>query len=127
MPMRFWAVGLKGWVQIRSGNKPPRPITSSSLIPLEQQQGGYFDYWSQRWEGGFKVKSVFKLEQVVFEGGRVIYTLPTRRFNRLTKLRVKKDEVVEVGAGEHLLAVLRKERQCARTVQAVVAAGGRRE
>lgn len=136
MTKRFWAVGLKGWVQIRSAAKPPRAVPSAFTYEVERMEGGYWDFYDRQLHGGHLVKRQVKCEQVVHEGGTILYTLPTRTFNRLSKVRVKKGEVLALSPDDHILTVLkRKEGKRVRLDQTGVAdrrpdsidQGGRRE
>lgn len=114
MQKQFYAIGLKGWVQIRVGLKPPHAIKTSFSLPIETVRGGFYSHFAQAHIGGVKEQKMLQLDQVVHEGGRVLYTLPTRRFNRLTSVRVKVGEVAALPPDGHILDVLGKEAERAR-------------
>lgn len=92
---RFWAVGFKGWVELRAHPTPPKAIRS--VLEYEKMGRGQpvFDehgYYHFEPTGPYKRE----IRTTVYDGGQVIRTVSTNKFYRLTKKHVGCGMMVEV-------------------------------
>ena len=98
MRSRYFAVGLKGWVQIIRSTKPPVATTTEAIVQSERR--------TLQWKpspdnpyGNYVEKIVpvkRKLKQTTFEGGAVVKTLKSSRFSCLLKIGVREGAMIEL-------------------------------
>ena len=110
---RYFAIGLKHWVQIRRAKKPPRAIESKTTVPtikrsLHWEPGeNLYDY------GHVKVvekHQMFPLSMVTFEGGWIVMTQTTRYIKRKLGITVPEGVMIELTPEQtHLLGIGVKE------------------
>lgn len=104
MEKRYFAIGLKGWVQIRVAVKPPVAETSEATKTIQvktlKYHPGEVDFekhiYKQGWyEPIIKSKDV-TMRVTIFEGGKVLQTIKTAKFSRLLKVTVHEDAMMEL-------------------------------
>lgn len=81
--MAVFALGWKGWVELRRARSAPQAECSEVIHQLDPST---IPYWQRR-------KSV-TLKQLCFRGGTFLLSLPRRRFAALTRLRCPQGSVV---------------------------------
>lgn len=100
MAIRFFAVGLGKWVQIRKARVPPKAHTSTSTrtVTRRRWQLGRLDVDTGRFTPGKFVSVPVKLtmKQTIYEGGRTVSTLPQREVARKIKIGVRDGGLVEL-------------------------------
>lgn len=91
----YFAIGLRGWVEIRYGQERPTPVVSQCSRTVKKiVHEGYINALGQ-----FRVRYketekplVFKV--VVYEGGQVMKTVPLGRFAERTGKWVDEDKMI---------------------------------
>lgn len=82
----LYAVGMRGWVELRVGKKPPQATVStcSKTIQVSERTGNLepntFPY---RWQMVIKPRKI-TLSTTTWDGGRVVGSLTTSRFRLLS-------------------------------------------
>jgi hypothetical protein len=98
-----YAIGLKGWVQIRLALKEPKPITTEAKIEVPTQVG-YVDKTTLGFPYGvYRFKTVMKpvtLKQVVYEGGRHIMTVSDKKFKSALNRFVPYGTMIEISVDD---------------------------
>lgn len=95
---KFWAVGLKNWVELReSASAPVANVTKAEKVIKERVP----KIVKAMVAGQFKVeqklvKKTVVIKAVTFEGGKVVATVEMNRFRSETGLSIKPEMVVEV-------------------------------
>lgn len=100
--MRFFAIGFKGWTEIRKSKVPPKPHESSVTTTVNINRSRF--EWDQRMyggAGGYRHRNVSKPKEVVltsttYAGGRVVKTLKSTRFTKISNLVVKPGGIAEL-------------------------------
>jgi len=90
MPKRYFAVRVGNWVDIREALKPPKEITSETIIKIKHR---YYDYWNNRYYIRTEPK---QLKQTIYKGGKTLATIKTRNFATKTQFTVGKGKMVEL-------------------------------
>lgn len=93
---KLYAIGLKGWVEIRKAKTPPRARISSFKIKGEERK---FLTWAEWGGAGDPWKMVPKTTTVKvtnFVGGRVLKAVSKRRFAALIGISPKVGEMIEI-------------------------------
>lgn len=106
-PTSLYAIGMKGWVQIRRCVRPP--------IKRESTATHEYEVTEPTWDGPFlrnrTSRKTLHLKQVNWEGGRILTHLPIRSFNRRTLLRVKVGESALIPPTDPIITFLKKEKK----------------
>lgn len=106
-PTALYAIGLKGWVQIRRCVRPP--------VRRYSEATHEYEVVDSTWEGPFRrnvtSRKTLHLKQVNWEGGRILTHLPTRSFNRHTLLRVKLHQSTLIPPLDPIVTFLTKEKK----------------
>lgn len=76
---KYYAVGLKGWVQIRRSRVPLQRLETVAFIPVREEREAYS---AKRGYYDKIVTTKRKLTSVVFEGGEEVLTLSYNKFYR---------------------------------------------
>ena len=85
MSKHIYAIGWKGWVELRQADKPPKAITTRASKMIKERKIDYnaWDYYgSPKWK---TVDSEVKIINVFFEGGKTLNTLSADSFCRVAK------------------------------------------
>lgn len=99
---RYFVVGLKGWVQIRVASKPPKAVTSSTVVRVKERKvtwiPGYMkdDRWVPSKPSVTIVPRRMTLKDTIYEGGTTLKTLPSTRFATLLKVGVRDGGMTEL-------------------------------
>ena len=99
---RFFAIGLKGWVQIRTAAKPPKGTTSSTTVTVKRRVRDWIPGYLQedRWINSRMVEKVveqpMKLTATTYTGGRVIKTLKSSLFASRLKVGMREGGLMEL-------------------------------
>lgn len=110
MTNKVFAIGLKGWVELRHSKKPPTPKVSKATKEIERRVP-FHAFVDNRWTVRYITnKRPMILEQTYYAGGRPFAWIPTLAFKRLSKLSIKSDSMVEVPK-ERVESVLKYLRQ----------------
>lgn len=90
---RYFAVGLKGWVEIRQHTQPLKELKSEAKIKIKET---YYDY--RDWYNGEPKQrdKIVTLKQTVWQGGKILRTLKTSQFKYRAGFQVGKDKCVEI-------------------------------
>lgn len=100
---RYFAIGLKNWVQIRVAMKPPKAVTTCSTTTIQSRQLKWIlpdrrgEPYGGHYEEVIEPKEL-KLEMTVYEGGRTLVTIPLARFIRLFKASLREGCLMELMA-----------------------------
>lgn len=103
--MRFFAIGLKGWVQLRVARKPPRVVASEATtlvkhtsyrwVPgVEMNQDGFVLRYG-RMVATTKPKKL-KMVCTIYEGGRTLATIASAKVRRKLKISILENGLVEI-------------------------------
>lgn len=98
----LWAVGMKGWVEIRSAPSPPRKKVSETIKKIQYRDTRPVFYpraqdgWGEYRSSNKLVRRDLKLTVTTFSGGRVCATLKADTFARHTKVRVGSGGLIEL-------------------------------
>lgn len=87
---KFYAIGLKGWVQIRECQEPPQRLETVAFIPVKEER----EVWDPK-NSFYRYKTITvkrKLVNVVYEGGVELLTLSHPTFSRRLKMGVAEHE-----------------------------------
>lgn len=104
MKKRYFAIGLKGWVQIRVALKPPVAVSSEATRTIMTKTLKYIPgevnfekhiYKPAKYEEITKPKDVV-MRVTVFEGGKVLQTIKATKFTRLLKITLHEDAMIEL-------------------------------
>ena len=102
MSKKIFAIGLKGWVELRESSDSPKPLETKvvktttveeydfSKPPFMDPQTGHYTYPK------VKRKKQLTLKSVSFAGGRRIGVIKSRQFRDLTKLSIGVGGIVEL-------------------------------
>lgn len=80
------------WIELRSGKKPPKYCPSVVKKEIEES---YHD-WTVYPHVVRTRKRMVQLKQFIYTGGKVLLTLPARKFTAVTKLAIRPGGYVEV-------------------------------
>lgn len=108
---KLYAIGLKGWVEIRRARTPPRPrITKTSYETKVRRPLGYLEWVDAgRPESGcVLVPKEVTLKVTHFVGGRVLKVVKRRRFSQMIGMSPKVGELLEIPEGLASMSVLDK-------------------
>lgn len=86
MKKRLFAIGMKKWVELRVADEPPKREASSFSKEVEVPTYSYYH----------TVKKRIRFNVVIYEGGKVLCTIPRQKWERNTSLKVRKGKMVEV-------------------------------
>lgn len=92
--MRTWAIGLKGWVEIRLAKQPPKKITSQVM---RNSYRWHYDYLDDR---DIRIPAKIPLKVVSWEGGRTLHTISTKVWKKLMGKGMKMDHMVELSPSQ---------------------------
>jgi len=87
---RYWAIGLKGWVQIRVAKNPPTAKVTSTKIKTKHR---YYNFWNNNYQTSARVKTI---KQCIYEGGKIKATLNSNNFKKLSNFSVSNGKMVEL-------------------------------
>lgn len=76
----LYAVGDRGWVQLRRSKRPPKAI--SKILTKKVFVEGYYDWWADRPSQGHYIQD--KVRIVTITGGRRTGTVKSRLFTKWT-------------------------------------------
>lgn len=102
-----YAIGLKGWVQIRTAAKPPTLVISEAELPAVEFTRTYipgtfdslgFPLTYGHWGPRQRVETPLPIKLYVYEGGRTIRTLKSLKFRVLTGLSVRENQLKQLDA-----------------------------
>lgn len=97
---RYFAIGLKGWVQLRTALKPPREVITEAAIMVPEVRSRWVIDEANPW--GHYVNSDIKkrinLKTTSFEGGRTVATIRAEKFARQLGIKLKEGGMVELSA-----------------------------
>ena len=104
---RYFAVGLIGWVQIRSANLPPVPLTTESFTMVKESKRKYIPghvdgeppnaiYVYGQYVDLPVVDKKLKMKSTIYQGGKVLRTMKTAVFSRLLGVSVKDGSMIEL-------------------------------
>ena len=96
---RHFAVGLKGWVQIRVAAKTPKLITSQASVTVSEKRATWVADGKGLYSGRYVVEKIPKklvLESKVYEGGRTVATVQQSTFNKRLKVRIREGTLLEL-------------------------------
>lgn len=91
--MRQFAIGLKGWVEIRAARKPP--VLSTTIIPTKRRIHKRF-LRTAGWYDWKEVTVPTTVEVHAFEGGRHLRTVKATKFRKLLGISLAPWGVVEL-------------------------------
>lgn len=107
---QLYALGMKNWVELRVGKKPPKATVSTcsktiqitqpagyTYMPLLRADGTLYGYQRVPTESGLATKKII-LKTTTWDGGRVIGSVTDRRFRILAGLVCRNGTCVEVPA-----------------------------
>jgi hypothetical protein len=92
---RYWAIGFKGWVEIRRSVDQPKLIKTEAVRQFKARMPGYGNEW---------VNQQTKIVSVVYEGGKVIGRMRLRDWWDYVPRAVMPDVMFELSK-EHLARV----------------------
>ena len=103
MSKRYFAIGLRGWIQVRVAAKPPIPTTTQATTMVKQAkvnfvEGRYGDdgrYIYGHNNVTFTPKEL-KMKVTIYKGGRTIRTIKSSRFASLLKVGVRENGMMEL-------------------------------
>jgi hypothetical protein len=105
MNKQLYAVGMKGWVEIRSATKPPKlrvsEVAKSVKIKRWVYKPGFYDSQNRYHPASTKEKlfpKKFKLVSKQFEGGRRVGIVKTAKFGKLLCVVVRYGGMIELTA-----------------------------
>ena len=96
MKNRMFAIGFKGHVEIRVHTSAPRHTTSKTQVTGKKE---VVDRNSYDWYNGYRrriVPTKITIVQHTHTGGKVLGTLKSERFARLTNVSVRNGGMVEL-------------------------------
>lgn len=103
MADRYWAVGFKGWVEVRSHPNPPEAVKSILETEVEHRTIDYDSYYRALDRGERNVtpkvtitKKIKEFPCTFYDGGKVIKTLTANKFYRATGISVGNGHMVEL-------------------------------
>lgn len=94
----FYAIGLKGWVQIRECAEEPQRLETVAFIPVREER----EVWDPK-NSFYRYKTITvkrKLTQVVYEGGKEILTIAHPKLSRALKLSVPAGSCIKLTAAQ---------------------------
>lgn len=93
--LKLWAVGIKGWVEIRESTTQPKVKVDSIITKTKQMVLDRYDEggWPPRYKYIYKEA---KLSQYVASGGKLIGTISTQKLALLAKIKVGPGGTVEI-------------------------------
>jgi hypothetical protein len=106
--LQLYALGMKGWVEVRVGKVLPKAHTTSTpkLIEETREQRRRIDdsaySWGWRWEF-YTVcqKRRIMLTTTIWEGGRVLGSMRSRRFRALSGTSTRDGHAIVVPTRAH--------------------------
>ena len=95
--MKLWATGIKDWVIVRKSASSPKCIETKVVQEVKERQiagwRSYPDDYLPRYKMVTKKMDIIQLD---FEGGKVVATIPYRKFKDLTKIGVGPGGIIEL-------------------------------
>lgn len=95
---RFWAVGFKGWVELRSHPTAPKAIRSVMEMEVDAPYNLTWNSVTAMYEHSKPTKRKREVKTVAYDGGRVLRVMTPNKFYRLTGQMVPANAMVEVTA-----------------------------
>ena len=92
--MRYFATGLKGWVQVRRAKKPPRIKVTEAVVPTTRRRfipGDFYNFGRTVMEPATKA-----IQVSTFEGGTILKTVSAVKFRRKLGIGVGQGAYVEL-------------------------------
>jgi len=96
MDKKVYAIGMKGWVELRLAAKPPSPDTSEAVVTYTRKQLDYAEYYASGVPTYKEILKKLKMKDVTFRGGKVVGMVTNRVFSNLTKVSIRKDGILEL-------------------------------
>jgi hypothetical protein len=96
--MKYYALGTKGWVEIRSARKAPTLETSKAVIPYTRRVLDYTSYYNTGRMTTKEMPLKLKMDESIFKGGRVVASIRSREFASVTKVAIRKNGILELPA-----------------------------
>lgn len=84
---RFWAIGFKGWVEVRRAVEQPKKVVTEAVRRFKTRLPGHGNEW---------VPQQTKIVSVVFEGGKVVGVYRAEAFRRAMGVAVDSDVMREI-------------------------------
>lgn len=90
---RLFAIGMKGWVELRTASTPPRKRVTTSTVKFKRFNGWNWggNRPSRKWLEGEK-----ELKVVHFRGGVTLKVVKKAKFKALLGLTIRKDTMIEL-------------------------------
>lgn len=112
---RVYALGMKGWVELREADVAPKLHASEINQPAVKQKVYKQGYWTNGPNGldeytparFIYVSKRMKIKNIIFTGGKPLNSLKTRRFAALTKISIRAGGIVELSP-EHIRVLTEK-------------------
>jgi hypothetical protein len=101
--MNYYAIGMKGWVEIRKAAKEPIPRKSSAKIPGKKLR---YDDWTGQWRS---TNAPFVLAVTIYTGGETVVTLKSESVTRRLGIRIPPDSCLKLTKDQTLALVGKKE------------------
>ena len=92
---RYFAVGLKGWVEIRQHTQPLKELKSEAKVRVKRSIPNW-DWYSPDYGKAIEREEILTLKQVVWQGGKILRTIKTSQFKYRAGFQVGKDKCVEL-------------------------------
>lgn len=109
---KYFAVGLKGWVQVRQAAKPPKLTTSKAVADIvetdmvwEPAKNGRPDGWYLR-----KTPKKLVLKSDLYVGGRTLATVSQKTFRKKLKLIIGEGKLLELTQEQAKTIISKKEK-----------------
>ena len=98
MTKRFFAVGFKNWIEIRSSNKPPIKHKSASVreVPVGDPRSRYYNERTGKISFRKYINKEYKISCVHYIGGKVIGTLKANSFIGIVGFGVLMNDMIEL-------------------------------
>ena len=94
--MSIYAIGMKGWVELREAATPPKEHTTKATVVNKTK-----DYWSggrygESWNRYDILNRKISIVTTVYSGGRVIKSVKARWFANRTKIHIRNGGILEL-------------------------------
>lgn len=90
----YYAIGLKGWVQVRESASPPKKVTTKAIIKAKEAVEVY-DYSRNNYIT--KVTPIKRtLTSIIYKGGNVVLTLPSSKASRRFGRTIRQHECLKL-------------------------------
>ena len=90
--MRYFAVGMKGWVEVRKAKAPPKAVVTEVNTGTVKRD----ERWDWRTGEAVITERPIKIRQVAVIGGSVLATVKARTFNTRAGISIKPGVVLEL-------------------------------